>query len=242
MKTETIEYRSGATTMRGHLAYDETRTGKRPGVLVAHDAVGLSGDPQRRAKMLAELGYVAFAADMYGDAKVPKDFPEAMGWLMALLNDRAELRRRVTAAFTMLAGRPEVDATKLAAIGYCFGGSTVLELARSGADVKGVVSFHGGLKTPTPNDAKNIKGKVLVCHGADDPLVPPAEVEGFIAEMKEGGCNWELIHYGNTVHAFTNPANDGKANPAAKYNEQSDRRSWQTMRNFFDDIFKAERA
>jgi len=237
MKTETVDYRSGATTMRGHLVYDETKSGKRPGVLVCHDILGLGSDPKRRAHMLAELGYVAFCVDMYGDGKEPKDFPEGMGWLMALINNRAELRNRVNAACATLASRPEVNSGKLAAIGYCFGGTTVLELARGGANVKGVVSFHGGLNTPTPADAKNIKGKVLACHGADDPLVPPAEVAGFIKEMQDGGCNWELIHYGNTVHAFTNPANDGKANPAAKYNEQADRRSWQAMKDFFGEIF-----
>jgi dienelactone hydrolase len=237
MKTETIEYRSGATSMRGELVYDETKTGRRPGVLICHDIMGLGPDPRRRAKMLAELGYVAFAADMYGNGKIPKDFPEGMGWLMALLNDRAELRRRVEAACAALAARPEVAAGKIAAIGYCFGGTTVLELARSGAAVKGVVSFHGGLNTPQPADAKNIKGQVLVCHGADDPLVPPAEVEAFIKEMKEGGVDWELIHYGNTVHAFTNPANDGKTNPAAKYNRKADEHSWESMKNLFADIF-----
>ncbi|MGH6990122.1 MAG: dienelactone hydrolase family protein, partial [Stellaceae bacterium] len=113
----------------------------------------------------------------------------------------------------------------------------VLELARSGAPVKGVVSFHGALSAGDPADAKNIKGKVLVCHGAEDPIVPPTEVAAFIKEMQDGGCDWELIHYGNTVHAFTNPANDGAVNPAAKFNAQSDARSWQRMRNFFDEIF-----
>lgn len=237
MKTETIEYRSGATSMIGYLAYDETKTGKRPGVLICHDILGLGSDPKRRAHMLADLGYVAFAVDMYGDGKQPKDFPEGMGWLMALLNDRAELRRRVNASLDALRARSEVDTSKTAAIGYCFGGSTVLELARSGANVKGVVSFHGGLNTPAPADAKNIKGKVLVCHGADDPLVPPAEVDAFIKEMKDGKCNWEFIHYGNTVHAFTNPANDGTANPAAKYNEYADKHSWNSMKDFFNDVF-----
>src|SRR5579863_4537502 len=142
MKTETIDYRSGATTMRGHLAYDETKAGKRPAVLVCHDIFGLADDPKRRAKMLADLGYVAFAIDMYGDGKNPKDFGEGMNWLMALLNDRSELRRRVNAAREKLVSLPQVDGGKLAAIGYCFGGSVVLELARSGANVKGVVSFH----------------------------------------------------------------------------------------------------
>jgi dienelactone hydrolase len=237
MKTATIDYRSGATAMRGYLAHDERKTGKRPGILVCHDVFGLGDDPKRRANMLADLGYVAFALDMYGDGKVPKDPPEGMAWLMALMTDRAELRRRVNAARAVLAGRPEVDAGKLAAVGYCFGGAVVLELARSGADVKGVVSFHGALNAANPADAKNIKCKVLACHGADDPIVPPAEVAGFIKEMTEAGCNWELIHYGKTLHAFTSWGADGVANPAAKYDEQADRRSWQRMREFFDEIF-----
>jgi dienelactone hydrolase len=237
MKNETIEYRSGATAMRGYLAYDEAKGGKRPGVLVCHDIMGLGPDPKRRAAMLAELGYVALGVDMYGEGKTPKDFPEGMGWLMALLNDRAELRRRVNAACAALAQRPEVDSGKLAAIGYCFGGSVVLELARSGTALRGVVSFHGGLNTPTPADAKNIKGRVLVCHGAEDPLVPQAEVSAFIKEMQEGGCDWELIQYGKTVHAFTNQGADGVANPAAKYNEYADRHSWNSMKDFFGTVF-----
>jgi dienelactone hydrolase len=237
MKTETIEYRSGATSMVGHLTYDETKSGKRPGVLVCHDIMGLGSDPKRRAQMLAELGYVALCVDMYGNGKQPKDFPEGMGWLMALLNDRAELRRRVDAALDALRQRAEVDTARTAAIGYCFGGSVVLELARGGANVKGVVSFHGGLNTPTPADAKNIKGKVLVCHGAEDPLVKQTEVSAFITEMQDGGCDWELIQYGKTVHAFTNPANDGKANPAAKYSEYADKHSWNSMKDFFGTVF-----
>jgi dienelactone hydrolase len=237
MKTETVEYRSGATAMRGYLAYDETRAGKRPGVLVCHDILGLGPDPKRRANMLAELGYVALAVDMYGDGKQPKDFPEGRGWLMALMNNRAELRGRVNAAREALGGNARVDGTKLAAIGYCFGGAVVLELARSGAPVKGVVSFHGGLNTPNPADAKNIKAKVLVCHGSEDPIVPPPEVDAFIKEMRESGCDWQFVSYGKTLHSFTNPAVDGMSNPAAKYNADSDRRSWKLMRDFFDEIF-----
>jgi len=237
MKTETIEYRSGATTMRGFLAYDETQKGKRPGVLIAHDILGLGEDPKRRAQMLAGLGYVALAIDMYGDGKTPAGFPEGMEWLMPLMTNRAELRARVNAARDKLASLPQVDGGKTAAIGYCFGGAVVLELARSGADVNGVVSFHGALSSPTPADAKNIKGKVLVCHGADDPIVPPPEVEAFLKEMKDSGCNWQFIAYGNTLHSFTNPAVDGMNNPAAKYNAQSDRRSWNEMQDFFDEIF-----
>jgi dienelactone hydrolase len=237
MKTETIEYRSGGTTMRGYLAYDETKSGKRPGVLVCHDILGLGSDPKRRANMLAELGYVALAVDMYGDGKEPKDFPQGMEWLMALMNNRAELRNRVNAAREKLSSLPQVDTGKTAAIGYCFGGAVVLELARSGAPVNGVVSFHGALGSPTPADAKNIKGKVLVCHGADDPIVAPPEVEGFLKEMKDSGCNWQFISYGNTLHSFTNPAVDAMGNPAAKYNAQSDRRSWKEMQDFFNEIF-----
>jgi dienelactone hydrolase len=237
MKTETVEYRSGATSMRGELVYDETRKGKRPGVLVCHDVFGLGSDPRRRAKMLAELGYVALAIDMYGNGKEPKDIQEGMGLLMALVNNRAELRGRVNAALDALRQRPEVDGGKVAAIGYCFGGTVVLELARSGADVKGVVSFHGGLNTPTPADAKNIKAQVLVCHGRADPLVPPAEVDAFVNEMNESGCDWELIQYGKVLHAFTNPANDGKANPNAKYDAKADRHSWNSMKDLFADIF-----
>jgi dienelactone hydrolase len=237
MKTETIDYRSGATAMRGYLAYDETKAGKRPGVLVCHDVFGLGSDPKRRADMLAGLGYVALALDMYGDGKQPKDINEGMGLLMGLMTNRAELRNRVNAAREKLGSLPQVDGGKLAAIGYCFGGAVVLELARSGADVKGVVSFHGALNNPAPADAKNIRGKVLVCHGADDPIVPPPEVDAFIKEMRDTKCDWQFVSYGNTLHSFTNPRETGQANPASKYDEKADKRSWQLMREFFDEIF-----
>jgi len=239
MKTETIEYREGDTVMRGYLAYDETKSGKRPGILVAHDILGLGEDPKRRARMLAELGYVALAIDMYGEGLIPTDFPHGMKLLNALREDQPLLRRRVGAALDKLASLPQTDPKRLGAIGYCFGGAVALELARSGADVAGVVSFHGALATKDTADAKNIKGKVLACHGADDPIVPQTEVAGFVDEMRQSGADWRLIQYGGALHSFTNPGVDRMNNPAAKYNEPADRRSWRDMQEFFHEAFAA---
>ena len=237
IKTETIEYKEGDTTLEGVLIYDDSIMNKRPGILIAHQWKGLTDYEKKRGEMLAKLGYVAFAADIYGKGIRPKDVQEAGQFSAKYKNDRPLLRRRVNAAFEQLKKSQFVDAQKTAAIGYCFGGTTVLELARSGADIDGVVSFHGALATPTPDDAKNIKGKVLALHGADDPFVPPAEVQGFEEEMRKAKVDWQLVAYGNSVHSFTdwNAGNDNSK--GAAYNEKADKRSWEDMKDFFNELF-----
>ncbi len=238
MRTEDIEYRDGALTLRGLLAHDETLEGKRPGIVVVHEAWGLGEHAMERARMLAKLGYVALAADMYGDRRMASDLPAAMELIGDLRSDPAKLRARAGAAVATLKARHDVDASRIAAIGFCFGGTTVLELARGGADVKGVVSVHGGLQTTAPAQPGAVTPKVLVCTGADDPMIPPSHVVDFEAEMRNAGADWQVISYGGTVHSFTNPdAGKTVRLDGVAYNAQTDRRSWAAMRAFFDEIF-----
>ena len=238
VRMERIEYRHGDAVLEGYLAYDDAVAGKRPGVLVVHEWWGVNDYAKRRAEQLARLGYVAFALDMYGRGVSTTDAKEAGRLAGIFRNDRPLGRARAAAGLDVLKKRPQVDPTRIAAIGYCFGGSVVLEMARGGADLKGVVSFHGGLATPNPADAKNIKGKVLVLHGADDTFESLAEIAAFQEEMRQAGVDWQMNYYGGAVHSFTNP-DAGKAGiKGVAYNEAADRRSWQAMRDFFDEIFK----
>jgi len=238
LKTQTVDYKQGDTVLEGYLSYDDTFTGKRPGVLVVHEWKGLNGYAKRRADMLAHLGYVAFAADIYGKGVRPESIPDAAAISGKFKADRPLLRARVNAGLDVLKSQPNVDASQLAAIGYCFGGTAVLELGRSGADVKGIVSFHGGLSSPTPQDAKNIKAKVLALHGAADPFVKPDEVAAFEKEMTDANVNYRLIKYPGAMHGFTNPDNQNTP-PGALYNEAADKASWIEMQKFFKEIFTA---
>jgi len=237
LKTQTIEYKQGDAVLEGYLAYDDALRGKRPGILVVHEWKGLNAYAKHRADMLAQLGFVAFAADIYGKGIRPQTISEAGAMSGKFKSDRPLLRARVNAGLDVLKSQSNVDINQLAAIGYCFGGTTVLELARSGADVKGIVSFHGGLSSPTPQDAKNIKGKVLALHGAADPFVNADEVTGFIKEMSEAKVNYRLIKYPGAMHGFTNPDNKNVP-PGALYNEAADKASWIEMQKFFKEIFK----
>ena len=238
LQTKDIEYQDGPLTMRGLLAYDDTQTGKRPGILVVHEAWGLGEHAMERATMLAREGYVALAADMYGDRRLASDLPQAMELIGELRTDPGKLRQRAKSALAALKAQPNVDPSRLAAIGFCFGGTTVLELARCGAGVKGVVSFHGGLQTAAPAEPGAVTPKVLVCTGADDPMIPPDQVTAFEDEMRKAGADWQVIAYGNTVHSFTNPdAGKTVKLDGVAYNAQTDKRSWAAMRSFFDEIF-----
>lgn len=238
IRTEKVVYRQGDTELVGFLAYDDAVTGRRPGVLVAPEWWGLNDYAKRRAEQLASLGYVAFAIDMYGKGKTTADPKEAGRLAGTFRSDRQLMRARATAGLDVLKGRPQADPARLAAIGYCFGGTVVLELARSGADLKGVVSFHGGLATPNPADAKNIKGKVLVLHGADDTFESPAEIAAFQEEMRQARVDWQMVFYGGAVHSFTNPDADKAGIKGVAYNEAADRRSWRAMQDFLAEIFR----
>lgn len=237
IKTEPIEYKQGDTTLQGTLVYDDALQGARPGVLVVHQWRGLTHYETKRATMLAKLGYAAFCVDIYGKGIRPATPQEAGAEAGKYKKNRLLLRERVNAGLETFRKQKVVDAKHIAAIGYCFGGTTVIELARSGANVAGVVSFHGGLDSPTPADGKNIKCKVLACHGADDPFVPAKDLEAFEGEMRDSGVDWRLVKYGGAVHSFTDWGMDGSMQ-GAKYDEKADKRSWEDMKKFFAEVLK----
>ena len=236
--TQAVEYKQGGAPLEGYLAYDDSFSGKRPGVLVVHQWLGLTDYEKHRAEQLAGLGYVAFCADIYGKGIRPQNTAEAGALAGKYKSDRALLRARVNAGLAVLAQNERVDPQRVAAIGYCFGGTTVLELALSGADIAGVVSFHGGLDAPSPADAKNIKGKVLALAGADDPFQKPEDLTAFENEMRAAKVDWQITFYGGAVHSFTQPMAGNDNSKGAAYNEKADQRSWQAMKDFFAEIFK----
>jgi dienelactone hydrolase len=229
IKTKSVSYHDGKAPLEGFLAYDDSKKGPRPGVLVIHDWTGLQDYAESRAKQLAELGYIAFAADIYGKGIRPTDPKECGVQAGTYKNDLPLLRRRVLLGLEQLKKQPGVDATKLAAIGYCFGGTCVLELARSGADVAGVVSFHGGLSTTMPAKPGAIKARILVCHGGADSFVNK-EVPAFKEEMEKAKAKMEFVTYEGAQHGFTKPG------PA--YQEKADKESWAAMKKFFAEIFR----
>ena len=238
VKTEVVKYTVDGIVMHGFLAYPEDIAAPRPGILVVHEWMGLNAYAKRRAEELAALGYVALAADMYGEGKTAKDTTEASAWAGALkAGDRSAMRLRAATALQTLREWKFTDRTKLAAIGYCFGGTTVLELARSGADLRGVVSFHGGLDTPKPDETRGVHPAILVCHGADDPYNPKALVDAFQDEMRKSGADWQMVFYGDAVHSFSNPEAGNDKSKGAAYDAKADRRSRALMRSFLDELF-----
>ena len=237
MRTEILTYQSDGLTMVSHYYVDDSKQGRRPGVLVFPEAFGLSEHAKSRAQRLASLGYAALACDLHGDGKLIS-FEELGAVLGPLRSDPARVRGRAGDALAALTARPEVDAARVASIGYCFGGTISLELARGGANIVGVAGFHSGLGTVAPQDAKNIRGRVLVCIGADDPGIPPEQRAAFEAEMRDGGVDWQLHLYGGVVHSFTNPDAHLMNRPEfARYDAKADARSWAAMTGLFDEIF-----
>ena len=241
MKTEDIEYHADGARLVGYLAVDDSKPGGRPGVLVAPEGGGLVDLTKSIARRLAEAGYAAFAMDYYGDGKPLSDLNEAMPRIMAFMADPSGIRARAAAALAVLAEQPQTDPARLAAIGYCFGGTTVLELARSGADVKAVVGFHSGLGTARPQDAGQIRAKVLTCIGALDPIIPSDQRLAFEKEMTDGGVDWRMNLYGGAGHSFTNPDVGALGRPGFEYHAQTDRRSWRAMLDLFDETLTAGR-
>lgn len=237
IQSKTVEYKQGNTTLEGVLVYDDAIPGKRPGILVVHQWLGITDYEKHRAEMLAKLGYVAFCADIYGKGVRPRDTSEAGPLASRYKADRPLLRARVNAGLEVLKKNQFADPSRIAAIGYCFGGTTVLELARSGADLAGVVSFHGGLDSPTPADGANIKCKVLACHGADDPFEKAKDLTAFENEMRDHKVDWQLIFYGGAVHSFTQPMAGNDNSKGAAYNERADKRSWEAMKQFLAELF-----
>ncbi|MDP1748730.1 MAG: dienelactone hydrolase family protein [Reyranella sp.] len=235
MLTEDIEYRADGVRMIGQYVVDDTKPGRQAGVLVCHEGPGLTEHTKKIAARLAGLGYAAFAMDYHGDGKPLANPADTMARLAPWRADPTGIRARATAALAVLKARKEVDPARLAAIGYCFGGTTALELGRSGADIKAIVGFHSGLATARPQDAANIKGKVLVCIGADDPIIPPEQRADFEKEMKAANLDWRLQLYGGAGHSFTNPAADGRGMKGFFFHEATDRRSWNAMIELFNE-------
>lgn len=233
-----VPYEIDGEAFEGLLVYDDGVSHPRPGLLMVPDWLGVTDNSAKQAEFVAGDKYVVFIADMYGKTLRPTNADEAGAAAGAVRSDRALMRKRAQVALEVLqaqASQVALDAGRLGAIGFCFGGGSVLELARSGAALGGFVSFHGNLDTPNPADAKNIKAPVLVLHGADDPSVPPAQVEDFIAEMKAANVDWQLISYGGAVHSFTNP----QANMPGRnqYHPQVAARAYRAMNDLFDEVF-----
>ncbi len=236
MRAESLEYKDGDVTLKGFVALDDQSNHKRPGILVMPEAFGLGKQAKDRALRLASLGYAALAGDPYGNGLEVSDLQDAITHAGALREDNTKFRQRIRAGLDALMVLPQVDTDRLVVMGYCMGGSCSLEMARDGAPLKGVVSFHGALETQSPAEPGKVQAKVLVCHGADDPFVPVEHVTAFEEEMTKAGVDWQVISYGGTVHSFTNPEADGSIEGIC-YNKQADERSWQAMQAFFDEIF-----
>lgn len=237
VQTKVISYTDGDTPLEGFLAWDDAVSGKRPGVLVVHEWWGLEKHAEDRARKLAELGYVAFALDMYGEGKDTDHAEDAMAWSSQVRQNQDGWVQRANKGLEVLLSQDNVDPDRVTAIGFCFGGATVMQMAYSGADLAGVVSFHGSLPAATEEQAKAVKAKVLVCHGEDDPFVPKEQVLKFQEMLTAGEVDFQFISYSNTVHSFTNPDADSHNMQGAAYNRQTDERSWAHMRQFFNEIF-----
>lgn len=234
--SNTVSYLDGDAVLEAFFAYDDAVSGRRPAVLINHAWGGRDDFVADKAKKLAELGYLGFALDMYGKGVRGSGPEENAGLMQPFMQDRRMLQRRMEAALAAVKLMPWADDGRIAAIGFCFGGLCALDLARSGADIKGVVSFHGLLGAPEHTQNNRIKAKVLALHGHDDPMAPVEQVIAFEQEMTRAGADWQLHVYGNTMHAFTNPmANDPGFGTV--YQKDADRRSWQSMKNFLEEIF-----
>jgi dienelactone hydrolase len=237
IKTRDISYEYGGVTFKGQLAWDDAAKGKRPGVLVVHEWWGLNEYARKRAEQLANLGYVAFACDMYGEGKHTEHPNEARDFATEVRKNVQVWRGRAQAALKVLAEQPQVDADKLAAIGYCFGGSTALQLAYTGADLKAVVTFHAALPIPDAEQAKAIKPKIVICHGAADRFIPEETAAKFRAALEEAKVDYAMVYLGNAKHSFTVKDIDAKGVDGLAYNAEADHRSWQYMRLLFDEVF-----
>lgn len=236
IREQLIEYRDGATVLEGFFCHDDARPGPLPAVLINHAWSGRDEFVERKARRLAWHGYAAFALDMYGQGKRGETTEQCQALMTPLVQDRKLLLRRITTGLETLRALPQVDARRVAAMGFCFGGLCVLDLARSGADVRGVVSFHGLLK-PSGLPAAQVRAKVLALHGYDDPMAPPEDVLAFAKEFTAAGADWQLHAFGHTLHAFTHPqANDREH--GMLYDEAADRRSWHALMQFLEEVLR----
>jgi len=238
MQTQPIDYRDGEVDLLGYLAYDDTLPGKRPGVLVMPGGFGLGRNAKERAEMLARMGYVALVGDPYGGGIEIDDLKEVMKRVTDLRADTAKFRRRARVALDRLIATPWVDPSRVAAIGYCLGGTFVLELARDGAPIAGVATFHGGLETKSPATSGMVRAKLLILTGADDPTVPVTHVNAFAEEMTKAAADWQIVTYSGTKHGFTYPDAASRTIDWIEYNQSTDERSWTAMTSFFEEIFR----
>lgn len=238
VQTKVVKYKHGDQECHGFLAWDDALARPRPGVLIVHEWWGLNEYAKDRAKKLAELGYAAFCADMYGDGKVVEHPKDAMEMTGKLRNNIDDWRKRAQEALATLKAQPECQPDKVAAIGYCFGGSTCLQLAYSGADVKAVATFHAGLPTPKPEEAKAIKAQILVCNGADDSFIPAEAIKAFRSALDTAKTKYEFVNYPGTVHSFTVPDADKRGNPGMKYQKTADEDSWKKLQDLFSMTLK----
>ena len=241
IKTKAIEYRQGDTVLRGFVAWDEAARGKRPGVLVVHEWWGLNDHARHQARRLAEAGYVGLALDMFGNGKATTHPQEAQAFVAEATKDPAVVAARFNAALGELKRDPHVDTTRIAAIGYCFGGSVVLGMARAGADLAAVVTFHGALATQHPAEPGKVKARLLVLAGGADPFVPPEQVEAFRKEMQAAGAHFEIVTYPGAKHGFTNPDAATYGMPQLAYDAAADRQSWAAMLKLFTQVFGPSR-
>jgi dienelactone hydrolase len=235
--SEVVEYEAQGVSLKGYLAYDDAVTGTRPAVMVVHEWWGLNDYARGRARMLAELGYTAFAVDMYGDGKTAVHPKEAGEFAAAVRNNMPVARARFNAAMEVVKKHKTVNPDKIAAIGYCFGGGIVLQMALDGTDLDGVVSFHGSLGGVYPDTKPDVKAKILICHGAEDPHISAAQIEAFMRQLKNAAADWQMNSYGGTVHSFTNPDAGSDPSTGSAYNAAADRRSWDAMKLFLKEIF-----
>ncbi|MGD9038096.1 MAG: dienelactone hydrolase family protein [Desulfobacteraceae bacterium] len=235
--TKNITYQHDGVQLEGYMAYDDSVKGKVPAVLIVHEWWGLNDYARKRAEQLAAMGYVAFALDMYGKGKVTQHPKQAGEWMRQVNSNVSLWKQRALAGLQVLKNEPRTDIGRIAAIGYCFGGATVQQLAYSGAEVEGIVSFHGSLLPPTPDQVKKVKAKFLICHGAADPFVKAETLQNYIATMHKTDLDWQMIMYGGAKHSFTNPDADKAGMAALKYSKSADQRSWSHMKQFFDEIF-----
>jgi dienelactone hydrolase len=238
--TKTISYEQGGQKLEGYLAYDDAKAGPRPGVLVIHEWWGLNDYTKGRARQLAEMGYVAFAADMFGAGRVTRDPKQAQEWY-AMVDKGGLMAPRSKAGLDVLRQQPQTDKSKLAAIGFCFGGSTVLQLAYSGEPLNAAVTFHGGLMPPSDAQLANIKSPILILNGADDAYVKQETIDQVRVALDKAKVDWYFVNYAHAVHAFTNPDADSYKLPNIGYNEKAARRSWSEMQDFFKEQFAARK-
>lgn len=240
IKTQVLEYNAGPTRMSGYLAYDDAVGAPRPGVLVVHEWWGHNDYARKRAEMLAGLGYVALALDMYGDGKVAEHPDNAMAFMQSVTADMPEAERRFDAAREVLQRQPNVDRERIAALGYCFGGAMVLHMARSGRDLDAVVSYHGSLATQTPAEPGRVKARLLVFNGAEDPMVTAGQIAAFKQEMDAANAFYEFVNYAGVKHSFTNPDADLYAQRFGlplQYNAEADAASWKRTQEFLRSAF-----